>query len=71
MSIISPEASFFGPRAFMKLKTEPKSQDVKPRVLLGVHLPFYIANAGGETRVKPWVWRPEMWALVSTTCNLT
>jgi hypothetical protein len=27
--------------------------------------PFYITNAGGESRVKPGVWRHEMWALVS------
>jgi hypothetical protein len=26
--------------------------------------PFYITNAGGEPRVKPWVWRPEMWAVI-------
>jgi hypothetical protein len=23
---------------------------------------FYITNVGGEPRVKPGVWRPEMWA---------
>jgi hypothetical protein len=27
------------------------------------HRPFYITNVGGEPRVKPGVWRPEMWAL--------
>jgi hypothetical protein len=26
--------------------------------------PFYITNAWGEPRVKPGVWRPEMWAQV-------
>jgi hypothetical protein len=24
--------------------------------------PFYITNVGDELRVKPGVWRPEMWA---------
>jgi hypothetical protein len=24
--------------------------------------PFYITNAGGKPRVKPGVWRPEMWS---------
>jgi hypothetical protein len=24
--------------------------------------PFYMTNAGGDPRVKPRVWRPEMWA---------
>jgi hypothetical protein len=40
----------------------PTSQDAKPRVLPGVHLPIYITNAWGELRVKTGVWRPEMWA---------
>jgi hypothetical protein len=26
--------------------------------------PLYITNAGGKLRVKPGVWRPEMWALL-------
>jgi hypothetical protein len=37
---------------------DPKSRDAKPRG----SPPFYLKNAGGETRVKPGVWRPEMWA---------
>jgi hypothetical protein len=45
---------------------EPTSQDAKPWVQPGVHLPVYITNVGGETRVKPRVWRPEMWAKAST-----
>jgi hypothetical protein len=27
-------------------------------------IPFYITNARGEPRVKPGVWRPEMWAQI-------
>jgi hypothetical protein len=27
-------------------------------------IPFYITNAGGKPRIKPGVWRPEMWALI-------
>jgi hypothetical protein len=37
------------------------SQEAKPRV----QPLFYIANVGGEPRVKPGGWRPEMWALMS------
>jgi hypothetical protein len=31
--------------------------------------PYYITNAGGKPRVKPWVWCPEMLALVNETWN--
>jgi hypothetical protein len=44
---------------------EPTSQDAKTRVQHGVHPPPYITNVGGEPRVKPGVWRPEMWAQIS------
>jgi hypothetical protein len=27
------------------------------------HPPFYVTNVGGKPRVKPGIWRPEMWAL--------
>jgi hypothetical protein len=27
--------------------------------------PFYITNAASEPRVKPGLWRPEMWALLN------
>jgi hypothetical protein len=47
----------------ISLRSEPTSQDAKPRVKPGVQPPFYITNVGGELRVKPGVWRPEMWAL--------
>jgi hypothetical protein len=40
--------------------------------------PIYMTNAGGELRVKPGVWRPEMWALANnknvvmiTSCPVT
>jgi hypothetical protein len=42
--------------------TEPKSQDAKPRVQPEVHPPFIEKMWGGEPRVKPGPWRPEMWA---------
>jgi hypothetical protein len=41
---------------------EPTSQDAKPRAQPGVWPPLY-NKCGGEPRVKPVVWRPEMWAL--------
>jgi hypothetical protein len=46
--------------------SEPKSQHAKLQVYPGVYPPppLYITNAGGEPRVKPEVWCPEMWALV-------
>jgi hypothetical protein len=46
----------------MNYYTEPTSQDAKPRVQPGVRPTFYITNVGSEPRVKPGVWRPEMWA---------
>jgi hypothetical protein len=48
------------------IEAEPTSQDSKPRVQPGVQPPFtYITNVGGEPRVKPEVWLPEMWAQFS------
>jgi hypothetical protein len=52
--------SGFG-RFYLQL-AEPKSQDAIPRFNPGFIL-FHITNAGGKSRIKPWVWRPEMWAL--------
>jgi hypothetical protein len=50
--------------------SEPTSQDTKPRVQPGVHLPpVYITNVGGEPWVKPGVLRPEMWALIQYTVH--
>jgi hypothetical protein len=47
----------------------PASQDAKPRVQPGFNPgsppPPYIKNVVGELRVKPGVWRPEMWALIT------
>jgi hypothetical protein len=48
----------------LSLSAGPTSQDAKPRVSPGVHLPHLLFKMGGEPRVNPGVWRPEMWALV-------
>jgi hypothetical protein len=49
------------------LSPGPTSQDAKPRVQPGVH-PRICYIKGGEPRVKPWVWRPEIWVL-NTVCD--
>jgi hypothetical protein len=41
----------------------PTCQDAKPRVDPGVYPPHLLYKSRGESRVKPGVWRPEIWAL--------
>jgi hypothetical protein len=38
----------------------PTFQDAKPQVWPRVHPPHFLHKKGGELRVKPGVWRPEM-----------
>jgi hypothetical protein len=44
----------------------PNLRTTNPGFYTGGSPFFYITNAGGEPRVKPGVWRPEMWALLNS-----
>jgi hypothetical protein len=55
------------------LRNLSPSRDAKPRVQPGVQPgvhPLLYNKCGGELRVKPGVWRPEMWALAPVKCLL-